>query len=116
MKKVTTIKQQQGPDLHVWGSGNLIQTLIKYDLVDTFWLIIYPLTLGSGKRLFADGTTPVAFKVTESKVTPCGVIVVNYERTGEIKSESNSTARQKSLPRSCGEWLARISPPKRFGQ
>ena len=116
MKKVTTIKQQQGPDLHVWGSGNLIQTLIKYDLVDTFWLIIYPLTLGSGKRLFADGTTPVAFKVTESKVTPCGVIVVNYERTGEIKSESNSTARQKSLPRSCGERLAGISPPKRFGQ
>lgn len=84
VEKVATIKQQQGPDLHVWGSGNLIQTLIKHELVDTFWLMIYPLTLGEGKRLFADGTIPAAFKVTESKVTPTGIIVVNYERTGAI--------------------------------
>jgi dihydrofolate reductase len=81
-EKVAKIKQQQGPDLHVWGSGNLIQTLIKHDLVDAFWLMIYPITLGVGKRLFADGTIPAAFKVTESKVTPNGVIVVNYERAG----------------------------------
>lgn len=79
-EKVAKIKGQQGPDLHVWGSGNLIQTLIKHDLVDTFWLMIYPITLGVGKRLFADGTIPIAFKVTESQVTPNGVIVVNYER------------------------------------
>ena len=79
--KVAEIKQQQGPDLHVWGSGNLVQTLIKHDLVDAFWLMIYPITLGAGKRLFADGTMPMAFKVTESTVTPSGVIVVNYERT-----------------------------------
>ncbi len=79
--KVAKIKQQQGPDLHVWGSGNLIQTLLKHDLVDVFWLMIYPITLGVGKRLFADGTIPMAFKVTESKVTPSGVFVVNYERT-----------------------------------
>jgi dihydrofolate reductase len=78
--KVAKIKQQQGPDLHVWGSGNLLQTLIKHDLVDVFWLMIYPITLGSGKRLFADGTIPAAFKVTESIVTSSGVIVVNYER------------------------------------
>lgn len=83
-EKVTEIKQQQEPDLHVWGSGNLIQTLIKHDLVDAFWLMIYPITLGCGKRLFADGTIPAAFKVTESKVTPNGVIVVNYERAGAI--------------------------------
>ena len=88
MKKVTTIKQQQGPDLHVWGSGNLIQTLIKYDLVDVFWLMIYPITLGSGKRLFADGTIPMAFKVTESIVTPSGVIVINYERAGATSSNA----------------------------
>ena len=86
-EKVAKIKQQPGPDLNVWGSGNLIQTLIKHDLVDAFWLMIYPLTLGVGKRLFADGTIPMAFKVTESKVTPNGVIVVNYERTGAIRSE-----------------------------
>ncbi|CAG7657649.1 dihydrofolate reductase family protein [Paenibacillus allorhizosphaerae] len=83
-EKITQIKQQQGPDLHVWGSGDLIQTLIKHDLVDVFWLMIYPITLGSGKRLFADGTIPAAFKVTESKVAPNGVIAVNYERAGTI--------------------------------
>jgi dihydrofolate reductase len=87
-KKVAEIKQQQGPDLHVWGSGNLLQTLIKHDLVDTFWLMIYPITLGGGKRLFANGTIPAAFKVTESQVTPKGVIVVNYERAGEITIEN----------------------------
>jgi len=79
-EKVAKIKQQQGPDLNVWGSGKLLQTLIKHDLVDTFWLMIYPITLGVGKRLFADGTIPAAFKVTEGTVTPDGVIVVNYER------------------------------------
>ena len=83
-EKVAKIKQQQGPDLHVWGSGNLIQTLIKYDLVDAFWLMIYPLTLGVGKRLFAEGTMPATFQVTESEVTPKGVIIVNYERTGSL--------------------------------
>ena len=82
--KVAQIKQQPGPDLHVWGSSHLVQTLIKHDLVDVFWLMIYPITLGAGKRLFADGTIPAAFKVTESLVTPNGVIVVNYERAGTI--------------------------------
>jgi dihydrofolate reductase len=86
--KITKIKQQQGPDLHVYGSANLIQTLIKHDLVDEFWLKIFPITLGRGKRLFADGTIPAAFKVTESKVTPNGVIVVNYERAGPITTGS----------------------------
>ena len=82
--KVAKLKQQPGPDLHVWGSGHLIQTLIKHDLVDVFWLMIYPITLGAGKRLFADGTLPRAFKVTDSLVTSKGVIVVNYERAGAI--------------------------------
>lgn len=83
-EKVSKIKQQQGPDLHVWGSGNLLQTLLEHDLVDVFWLMIYPVTLGSGKRLFANGTIPAAFKVTESIVCPNGVIVVNYERAGAV--------------------------------
>ncbi|MGE5376550.1 MAG: dihydrofolate reductase family protein [Bacteroidota bacterium] len=87
-EKVAQIKQQQGPDLNVWGSGNLLQTLIKHDLVDAFWLMIYPVTLGSGKRLFAGGTIPAAFKVTESIVVPNGVIVVNYERAGAITTGS----------------------------
>lgn len=86
-EQVAKIKQQQGPDLHVWGSGNLLQTLIKHDLVDVFWLMIYPITLGSGKRLFADGTLPTTFKVTESKVTSEGVIIVNYERASLLNSK-----------------------------
>jgi dihydrofolate reductase len=87
-EKAANIKGQQGPDLNVWGSGNLLQTLIKHDLVDAFWLMIYPITLGGGKRLFADGTIPAAFKVTESIVGSSGVIVVNYERAGAITTGS----------------------------
>lgn len=78
---VRDIKQQPGPNLHVYGSGNLLQTLLKHDLVDALWLRIYPVTVGSGKRLFADGTIPAAFNVTESKISPKGVIIVNYERS-----------------------------------
>lgn len=84
VEKVAKIKGQPGPDLHVWGSGNLLQTLIKHDLVDAFWLMIYPITLGVGKRLFTEGTIPAAFKVTESIVGSSGVIIVNYERAGGI--------------------------------
>ncbi|HEV7644026.1 MAG TPA: dihydrofolate reductase family protein [Pyrinomonadaceae bacterium] len=84
-EKVAELKQQPGPDIHIWGSGNLLQTLMKHDLVDTFWLLIYPITIGSGKRLFADGTIPAAFKVTESIAAPNGVIHVTYERAGELK-------------------------------
>ena len=83
-EKIAKIKQQPGPDLNVWGSGNLIQTLLKHDLIDAFWLMIYPVTLGAGKRLFAGGTLPAAFKVTEGMVTPGGIIVVNYERAGAL--------------------------------
>ncbi len=84
-QKVASIKQQPGPDLNVWGSGVLLQTLIKQDLVDAFWLMIYPVTLGDGKRLFAGGTIPAAFKVTDSTVSSKGVIVANYERAGAVK-------------------------------
>jgi dihydrofolate reductase len=87
-EKITKIKQQEGPDLHVNGSANLVQTLMKHDLVDAFWLMIIPVTLGGGKRLFADGTIPAAFKVTESTVTSKGVIIVNYERAGQIPTEN----------------------------
>ena len=76
------------PDLHVYGSANLVQTLLKHDLVDAFWLKIFPITLGGGKRLFADGTIPAAFKVMESTVTSTGVIIVNYERAGAVPTGS----------------------------
>lgn len=83
-EKIARIKQQDGPDLHLYGSANLVQTLMKHDLVDAFWLKIFPVTLGAGKRLFAEGTIPAAFKVTESAVTSKGVVLVNYERAGAV--------------------------------
>ena len=85
-EKVRELKQQDGPDLHVFGSANLLQTLFKNDLVDELQLLIFPITLGAGKRLFTDGTIPAAFKVTESQVSPNGIIIVNYERDGEVKT------------------------------
>ena len=88
-EKVIQLKQQPGPDLHVYGSGNLLQTLIKRDLVDAYWLKIYPVTLGGGKRLFAEGTIPAAFKVTDSQVSPKGVIIVNYERAGALATKDS---------------------------
>lgn len=87
-QKVSQLKQQPGSDLHVYGSANLLQTLMKHDLVDAFWLKIYSLTLGTGKRLFVDGTIPAAFKVTESQISPSGIIIVNYERAGAITTGS----------------------------
>jgi dihydrofolate reductase len=83
--KVAEIKQQPGPDIHVWGSGKLLQTLMKHDLIDTFWLMTFPVTLGTGKRLWVDGTIPAAFEVTDSIVSPSGVIIANYERAGGLK-------------------------------
>jgi len=86
--KVKKLKDQDGPDLQVYGSSNFVQTLLKHDLVDEFWLKIFPITLGSGKRLFADGTSPAAFTLTDSKVSPLGVIFANYKRAGEVKTGS----------------------------
>lgn len=90
--KVHELKAQPGPDLHVYGSANLLQTLFERDLVDALWLKIYPLTLGSGKRLFAGGTIPAAFTVTESQVSPNGIVIVNYERAGAVKTGSFAPA------------------------
>lgn len=79
------LKRGTGPVLQVHGSSNLIQTLLKNDLVDELWLKIFPLTLGKGKRLFGEGTVPAAFKLTESTTAPNGVIFASYKRAGEVK-------------------------------
>ena len=84
--EVKKLKQQDGPNLHVYGSGNFVQTLLKNDLVDELWLKIFPVTLGQGKKLFAEGTIPAAFKLTDSKVSPSGVIFANYQRSGDVKT------------------------------
>ncbi len=86
--EIRTLKQQDGPDLQVHGSGNLIQTLLAHDLVDEFWLKIFPVTLGQGKRLFAQGTFPASYTLVESQSSPRGVIIATFKRAGEVKTGS----------------------------
>ena len=87
-EKIRALKQGDGPDLQVHGSGNLIQTLLKHDLADEMWLKIFPITLGTGKRLFDTGTIPAAFTLIECKSSPSGVIVASFKRAGEVKTGS----------------------------
>lgn len=86
--KLKELKQQDGPMLQVHGSADLTQTLLKNDLIDELWLKIFPVTLGNGKRLFAEGSVPAAFELTESKISPKGVIFANYKRSGEVRTGS----------------------------
>lgn len=74
---VKKLKNSKGSDIKVWGSGKLIQTLLKNDLVDELWLKIFPLTLGKGKKLFNNGTIPTAYTLAEGTITPSGVIIAN---------------------------------------
>lgn len=87
-EKVRQLKQTDGPDLHVFGSADMLRTLFKADLVDALELMIIPVTLGQGKRLFQDGTIPAAFKVTSGQVAPKGIVCVTYERDGDVKTGS----------------------------
>ena len=83
---IKKLKNSEGSDIQVHGSGNLTQTLLKHDLVDELWLKTFPITLGVGKRLFGEGTIPAAFTLTDSFITSNGVIFANYERAGEVKT------------------------------
>src|SRR5258705_792048 len=83
---IKRLKKSKGPDIQVWGSSKLIQTLLKNDLVDELRLKIYPLTLGKGKKLFDNGTIPAAFTLTESIVTSTGVVIASYNRAGKVKT------------------------------
>ena len=84
--KLKALKESEGPMLQVHGSGKLIQTLLQNDLVDELRLRIFPVTLGPGKRLFAEGTIPAAFELLGSQALPSGVILANYKRSGEVKT------------------------------
>jgi dihydrofolate reductase len=84
--EIKKLKKGDGPDLKVWGSANLIQTLMKHDLIDEFWLKIYPITLGMGKHMFAEGTIPAAFTLYNAKISPSGVILGSFKRAGEVKT------------------------------
>jgi dihydrofolate reductase len=86
LSDIEKLRNSKGSEIKVWGSGELVQLLLKNDLVDELWLKIYPLTLGKGKKLFDKGTIPAALKLIESTVTPSGVIVANYRRSGKVKT------------------------------
>lgn len=88
VEEIKKLKAQDGPELQVYGSGDFIQTLLKNDLADELWLKIFPITLGTGKRLFAEGTIPAAFELTDSKVSPKGVVIANFKRAGEVETGS----------------------------
>lgn len=81
------LKEQDGPDLQVYGSGNLVHTLMQHDLVDELWLKIFPVVLGTGKRLFEESSIPTTYTVTESKTSPQGVIFTKFKKAGnDIKT------------------------------
>lgn len=88
VEEIRKLKQQDGPDLQVHGSVTLIQTLLAHDLVDEFWLKIFPVVLGKGKRLFGDGAIPGAYELFESRSSPAGVIVASFRRSGDVVTGS----------------------------
>lgn len=85
IEEVKELKASEGSDLQVHGSGVLAQSLFEHGLVDDLWLMIFPVILGTGKRLFADGAVPAAYSMTDSLVTPNGVIFAYYQRAGEVE-------------------------------
>ncbi len=85
---IAALKNENGPELQVHGSGNLIQTLMRHNLVDEYRLWVFPLVIGSGKRLFSDGTLPSALRLVDSTVSTTGVVIGTYEPAGEIVTGS----------------------------
>jgi len=88
VNELKKLKNSNGPDLCVWGSGNLIQTLLKHNIIDRMHVWIYPITIGTGKKLFAEGTRPKRFKMVDSKITTTGVVVATYEPSTPLKKSS----------------------------
>jgi dihydrofolate reductase len=96
---VTELKRQPGGDILVIGSGDLVQTLLRHDLIDVFHLVVLPVLLGHGKRLFAEGTIPSALALTNSRTSPTGVVIHTYERAGEVPHGSFLLDDQPDQPR-----------------
>jgi dihydrofolate reductase len=81
---IAALKQTDGPELQVHGSGDLIQTLLRHDLVDRLRVWVFPVVLGSGKRLFAEGTGPAGLRLADSRISTTGVLIGTYEPAGEV--------------------------------
>ncbi len=94
-EKVRELKETDGPDIQAFGSADMLQTLFKADLVDALELMIIPVTIGQGKRLFQHGTIPAAFKVTSSQIAPKGIVCMTYERDGDVKTGAPQIAEDK---------------------
>ena len=90
---VARLKEEDGPEIQVHGSGDLIQTLLERDLVDEFRLMVFPVVLGAGKRLFAEGTIPRGLKLLDSKTSTTGVVIATYERGGDVEYGSFALER-----------------------
>jgi dihydrofolate reductase len=86
LAEIEKLKASEGTDIKIWGSSKLVQLLLKNDLVDELWLMIHPLTLGEGKKLFDNGPIPAAFTLGEYTVTSSGVIIANYKRAGKVET------------------------------
>lgn len=96
-EQIRRLKEQDGPELQVHGSSRLIQTLIAHDLVDRYFLKVYPVLLGTGKRLFGEGAVPAGLRLVGSTTSTTGVVIATYERAGEIRY--GSFAPESSAPR-----------------
>ena len=86
IEDIKKVKESDGADIQVWGSSQLVQLLLQHDLVNELRLKIYPLTLGNGKKLFDSSAIPAAFTLSDSLITPSGVIIARYKRAGEVKT------------------------------
>lgn len=91
VKEIALIKESDGPELQVHGSSNLIQTLLKHNLIDEMHLLIFPVAIGAGKRFFGEGINPSDFKLLDSKISSTGVIIATYERRGDLKTGTFAT-------------------------
>ena len=123
---IAALKKEDGPELQVHGSGNLIQTLMRHSLVDRYRLWVFPVVIGSGKRLFSDGTIPSGLKLVDSKVSTTGVVIGTYEPAGEIVTGSfawddlardrrrTRPARRRSVTRSCSAALVLTAQTSRW--
>ena len=110
--EVARLKQQEGPNLLIQGSSVLIQSLLANALIDEFRLLIFPLVLGRGKRLFGEGTVPAALKLADSRTSTTGVIMATYLPDGEVRTGSFADdtpseaefARREKMRRAGDEW------------
>lgn len=98
VEQITRLKQGDGPDLQVHGSSQLVQTLMANDLVDQYRLMIFPLTLGSGKQLFGDGVRPGNLRLVDSQESTTGVIIATYEPAGDVRYGSFALEDQPTTP------------------